>query len=175
MVFATDMRQIVSVSASPGGGDVIASAAGAVLDIAVDAEAIYWLERAAPSMDVSTYGDVRRVAFAGGPITTLDTARPAPSDLTVSGDRLYWSESTARDGGGDLAEGAVRWIAKAGGPRMTVTDGAFMVHPMTADARNVAWLAHDKLGAWLAELRARADLHDPSGAARDRCSSLTRP
>jgi len=148
VVFATDKGEIVSVSSSPGGGDVIASAAGEVLDIAVDAEAIYWLERTAPSTDVSTYGDVRSVAFAGGPITTLDTARPAPSDLTVSGDRLTWSESHASPGGGDSPDGAVRWIAKAGGPRMTVAEGASAVHPMAADARNVAWLAYDKFGAW---------------------------
>ena len=148
VVFATDKQEIVSVSSSPGGGDVIAHAAGEVIDIAVDAGAIYWLERAASSTNVSTYGDVRSVDFAGGPITTLDTARPAPSDLTVSGDRLYWSESSPGPGGGDTLEGAVRWIAKAGGPRMTVAEGASSVHPMAADARNVAWLAYDKFGRW---------------------------
>jgi hypothetical protein len=148
VVFATDKREIVSVSSSSGGGDVIASAAGEVLDIAVDAGAIYWLERAASSTDFATYGDVRSIAFAGGPITTLDTARPAPSDLTISGDRLYWSESNPGPGGGDVLDGAVRWIAKAGGPRMTVTEGASTVHPMAADARDVAWLASDKFGAW---------------------------
>jgi hypothetical protein len=148
VVFATDKHELVSVSSSPGGGDVIASATGDVLDIAVDADAIYWLERAAPSMGLTTYGDLRSVPFAGGPITTLDTARPSPSDLTVSGDRLYWSESTPAPGGGGILDGAVRWVAKAGGPRMTVTEGASEVHPMAADARNVAWLAYDKFGAW---------------------------
>lgn len=147
VAFGTDKGDIVALSGA-GTGDVLAHATKAILRMAVDADAIYWIETNPTSTQIGFWGDVHRVALAGGEVSTLDTHRPAPLSLAVTSDRVYWTESWAGPGSGSDMAGAVRWMAPTGGALMTFADGFYSAGPLAVDATNVAWVSQVAGGGW---------------------------
>jgi uncharacterized repeat protein (TIGR02543 family) len=79
--------------------------------MAVDATNVYWSSL--------SYGAIKKVPIAGGPVTTLASGQAMPYKLVVDASNVYW----VNYGSGSAADGAVMSVPIAGGTPTPLASG----------------------------------------------------
>jgi len=89
--------------------------------------------------DAAGHGAIRRVAKAGGAVTTLADGEFVPGSLAVDATRVYWTSNDPDHS----SSGAIRAVAKDGGQPVSLASGLSSARALTADAANL-YFATDK-------------------------------
>ncbi|MEP7125167.1 MAG: MopE-related protein, partial [Byssovorax sp.] len=102
---------------------------GAPVNIAVDANNVYWVNLALYGVNT---GSVRSVPLGGGPSVTLATGQN-PWGLAVDATSIYWTNQNFVDGTGTLMK-----LPLGGGAPITLASGSSM-GDVVVDATSVYW------------------------------------
>jgi hypothetical protein len=91
-IFFTTGAEVMSIGMAGGAPTVLAYAQNNIVDLAADADALYWAN-AGTSTYVGPGGDgaVLSIPRAGGPATLLADHQSAPTALAVDATRVYWT------------------------------------------------------------------------------------
>lgn len=105
---------------------------GTTSKLASDATHLYWFDY--DGTLGTTGGSIRRVAQAGGAVTTLVTGLGGVNDIAVDGNHLYWTGFAVGSG-----VGSVNRVPLAGGAVEVVAAAQFFPVGLALDGTNVYW------------------------------------
>jgi len=126
------------IRTTPGGGDVAVLAGGtADLDVgsvlAADATSFYFPARTPQSGFAQSIFSIARAG--GAPVKLADTLQDV-NGIAVAAGRVYWTGSTANDGGGI---GSVTAVPTEGGTPVVIASGQTVTGGLAVDANRVYW------------------------------------
>ena len=126
------------IRTTPGGGDVAVLAGGtADLDVgsvlAADATSFYFPARTPQSGFAQSIFSIPR---AGGATVKLVDTQQDVKGIAVAAGRVYWTGSTANDGGGI---GSVTAVPTEGGTPVVIASGQTVTGGLAVDANRVYW------------------------------------
>ena len=126
--------QISAVARTGGAPVTLALTDRDVPAIATDGSSVFWIAGSTVGID-DTFDDgtINSVPLAGGAVKVLASGQPAPRQMVLVDDQLYWSNAGGSNNRGPANDGGVWQTSTAGGSLRPIISGLAHVQAFGAD------------------------------------------